>query len=65
MKLTITSSSSSDSKSHDLVAAHDNHASGDGKILAESSLTVFSFAELKEATKNFGGDYEKRSNQNA
>ncbi|XP_048128820.1 probable serine/threonine-protein kinase PIX13 isoform X1 [Rhodamnia argentea] len=56
MKLTITDSSSSDSKSHDLVAAHGHQASRERKILAESSLTVFTVAELKEATKNFGGD---------
>ncbi|KAI6692649.1 hypothetical protein NL676_020359 [Syzygium grande] len=54
MKLTIsTSSSSAASNSHDLLAARDRKAFGDGKIVADPSLTVFSFAELKEATKNF------------
>ncbi|KAK3418347.1 hypothetical protein EUGRSUZ_H04303 [Eucalyptus grandis] len=52
-----TSSSSAASKaarnSHDLLAARDRKAFGDGKIVADPSLTVFSFAELKEATKNF------------
>ncbi|KAL3728054.1 hypothetical protein ACJRO7_032755 [Eucalyptus globulus] len=57
MKLTISSSSSSAaSNSHDLVVAHDNLAYGDGQILAEHNLTDFSFAELKEATKNFRAD---------
>ncbi|XP_030473133.1 probable serine/threonine-protein kinase PIX13 isoform X2 [Syzygium oleosum] len=57
MKLTISSSSSSAaSNSHDLVGARDNQAFGDGEILAAPNLTVFSFAELKEATKNFRAD---------
>ncbi|XP_056168574.1 probable serine/threonine-protein kinase PIX13 isoform X2 [Syzygium oleosum] len=56
-KLTVSSSSSSAaSSSHDLVAAGDNQAFGDGEVLADPNLTVFSFAELKEATKNFGRD---------
>ncbi|KAF8016313.1 hypothetical protein BT93_H1733 [Corymbia citriodora subsp. variegata] len=37
-------------------AARDKKASGDGKIVADPSLTLFSFAELKEATKNFRAD---------
>ncbi|XP_056168572.1 probable serine/threonine-protein kinase PIX13 isoform X2 [Syzygium oleosum] len=57
MKLTISSSSSSAaSNSHDLVGARDNQAFGDGEILAAPNLTVFSFAELKEATNNFRPD---------
>ncbi|XP_039164137.1 probable serine/threonine-protein kinase PIX13 [Eucalyptus grandis] len=51
-----TSSSSAASNSHDLLAARDKKAFGDGKIEADPSLTVFSFAELKEATKNFRAD---------
>ena len=57
MKLTISSASSSAaSNSHDLVGARHNQAFGDGEILAAPNLTVFSFAELKEATKNFRSD---------
>ncbi|KAI6692647.1 hypothetical protein NL676_020357 [Syzygium grande] len=65
MKLTISSSSSSAasktissssssaaSNSHGLLAGCNKKAFGDGN----SSLTVFSFAELKEATKNFRAD---------
>ncbi|XP_039157053.1 probable serine/threonine-protein kinase PIX13 [Eucalyptus grandis] len=48
-----TSSSPAASNSHDLLAARDKRAFGDRKIVADPSLTVFSFAELKEATKNF------------
>ncbi|KAL3728062.1 hypothetical protein ACJRO7_032761 [Eucalyptus globulus] len=51
-----TSSSSAASNSHDLLTARDKRAFGDGKIVADPSLTVFSFAELKEATKNFPAD---------
>ncbi|KAK3418346.1 hypothetical protein EUGRSUZ_H04302, partial [Eucalyptus grandis] len=48
-----TSSSPAAGNSHDLPAASDKKAFGDGKIVADPSLTVFSFAELKKATKNF------------
>ncbi|KAK2632526.1 hypothetical protein EUGRSUZ_L01439 [Eucalyptus grandis] len=48
-----TTPSPAASNSHDLLAARDKIVSGGGKIVADSSLTVFSFAELKEATKNF------------
>ncbi|XP_030473132.1 probable serine/threonine-protein kinase PIX13 isoform X1 [Syzygium oleosum] len=54
MKLTIsTSSSPAASNSHDSPAARDRKGFGDGKIVADPSLTVFSFAELKKATENF------------
>ncbi|KAF8016222.1 hypothetical protein BT93_H1664 [Corymbia citriodora subsp. variegata] len=38
------------------MAACDKKASGDGKTRADLSLTVFTFAELKEATKIFRAD---------
>ncbi|KAK3418344.1 hypothetical protein EUGRSUZ_H04299 [Eucalyptus grandis] len=57
IKSTISSSSSSAAgNSHDLVGAHNNQAFRDGEILAEPNLAVFSFVELKKATKNFRAD---------
>ncbi|KAL3728064.1 hypothetical protein ACJRO7_032762 [Eucalyptus globulus] len=49
-------SSSAASNSHALLAAHDKKAFGDGKIAADASLTIFSFAELIAATKIFPAD---------
>ncbi|XP_039157060.1 probable serine/threonine-protein kinase PIX13 isoform X2 [Eucalyptus grandis] len=51
-----TTPSPAASNSLDLLAARDKKAFRGGKIVAGSSLTVFSFAELKEATKNFPAD---------
>lgn len=49
-------SSSAASNSHALLAAHGKKAFRDGKTVADASLTIFSFAELKAATKNFPAD---------
>lgn len=49
-------SSSAASNSHALLAAHGKKAFRNGKPVADASLTIFSFAELKAATKNFPAD---------